>query len=73
MTISAFITGFTPPDYLIDGILQRRFIYALTGRTGEGKTSVCLRLAVHVAQGIPLGDAVVTKGRVLYLGRRKPR
>lgn len=72
MTIRSFITGFTPPDYLIDGILQRRFIYALTGRTGEGKTSVCLRLAVHVAQGIPLGDAVVTSGRVLYLAGENP-
>ena len=72
MTIRTFITGFTPPDYLIDGILQRRFIYALTGRTGEGKTSVCLRLAAHVARGIPLGDAAVTKGRVLYLAGENP-
>ena len=70
MTSAAFITGFMPPDYLIDGILQRRFIYAFTGRTGEGKTSVCLRLAVHVSGGIPLGDAAVTKGRVLYLTAR---
>jgi hypothetical protein len=72
MTITDFITGFVPPDYLIDGILQRRFIYALTGRTGEGKTSVCLRLAVHVSGGIPLGDAAVTKGRVLYLAGENP-
>jgi hypothetical protein len=26
MHSAAFVTGFTPPDYLIDGILQRRFI-----------------------------------------------
>ena len=50
MRAAAFVTGFTPPDYLIDGILQRRFIYAFTGRTGEGKTSVCLRLAAHVSE-----------------------
>ena len=72
MTSAAFITGFMPPDYLIDGILQRRFIYAFTGRTGEGKTSVCLRLAVHVSGGIPLGDAEVTRGRVLYLAGENP-
>jgi len=50
----------------------RRFIYAFTGRTGEGKTSVCLRLAAHVAQGTPLGDAAVTQGRVLYLAGENP-
>jgi hypothetical protein len=72
MSSAAFITGFMPPDYLIDGILQRRFIYAFTGRTGEGKTSVCLRLAAHVAQGTQLGDAAVTQGRVLYLAGENP-
>src|SRR5262249_38559273 len=44
-----FVRDFVPPDYLIAGILQRRFIYAITGRTGEGKTTICLRIAAHVA------------------------
>src|SRR5262249_139592 len=39
-----FITNFVPPDYLIDGLIQRRFIYSMTGPTGEGKTSVVLPL-----------------------------
>jgi RecA/RadA recombinase len=64
MSSAAFITGFTPPDYLIDGILQRRFIYAFTGRTGEGKTSVCLRLAAHVSEGKPLGEQLELTGRL---------
>ena len=34
-----FIGGFVPPDYLVDGILQRRFVYSLTGKTGSGKTA----------------------------------
>jgi Bifunctional DNA primase/polymerase, N-terminal len=39
---SAQFTGsFVPPDPLISGILQRRFIYALTGHTGRGKTAHC--------------------------------
>src|SRR5262249_48204345 len=54
------------------GILQRRFIYAITGRTGEGKTTVCLRLAAHVAEGIPLNDHGVMRGRVLYLAGENP-
>jgi AAA domain/Toprim-like len=72
MTSAAFVQGFTPPDYLIVGILQRRFIYAITGRTGEGKTAVCLRLAAHVAEGIPLNDHTVMRGRVLYLAGENP-
>jgi len=61
-----------PPDYLIDGILQRRFIYAITGRTGEGKTTVCLRIAAHVAEGLSLNGAEVSRGRVLYLAGENP-
>src|SRR5262249_19149843 len=67
-----FIRAFAPPDYLIDGMLQRRFIYSITGRTGEGKTTVCLRIAAHVAEGLVLGKAEVTPGRVLYLAGENP-
>src|SRR5262249_43589655 len=67
-----FIRAFAPPDYLIDGMLQRRFIYSITGRTGEGKTTVCLRIAAHVAEGLQLGKAEVTPGRVLYLAGENP-
>jgi hypothetical protein len=72
LTSAAFIKDFVPPDYLIEGILQRRFLYSMTGRTGEGKTSVCLRIAAHVAEGIPLTGAHVEKGRVLYLAGENP-
>jgi RecA-family ATPase len=67
-----FVRDFVPPDYLIAGILQRRFIYAMTGRTGEGKTTVCLRIAAHVAAGMPLGESMVSQGRVLYLAGENP-
>ena len=33
---------------------------------------MCLRLAAHVSEGSPLGDAAVTKGRVLYLAGENP-
>jgi hypothetical protein len=33
---------------------------------------VCLRLAAHVAEGLPLDDAEVTQGRVLYLAGENP-
>jgi hypothetical protein len=39
-----FTRNFVPPDYLIDGILQRRFCYSLTAKTGTGKTAIMLRV-----------------------------
>ncbi len=61
-----FVAGFTPPEYVIDGILQRGFLYALTGQTGSGKTAILLRWAAHVALGRPIADRAVEKGRALY-------
>jgi hypothetical protein len=67
-----FIRGFVPPDYLIDGLLQRRFIYSLTGKTGGGKTAVSLLFAAHVALGRPIGARHVEHGRVLYFAGENP-
>jgi hypothetical protein len=70
---SAQFTGsFVPPDPLISGILQRRFIYALTGHTGRGKTAIALSFAAHVALGRRLGDLDVEQGRVLILAGENP-
>jgi len=70
-----FIEGFTAPDYLIEGILQRRFIYALTGQTGHAKTAVALLIAELVAGNDPnarLGRYRASKGKVLYLVGENP-
>jgi RecA-family ATPase len=61
-----FTRGFVPPDYLIDGILQRRFCYSLTAKTGTGKTAVMLRVSAHVALGRSIGNIQVEQGKVLY-------
>lgn len=61
-----FVRGFVPPDYVVDGILQRRFIYSLTGKTSAGKTAIMLLLTAHVALGRPIGDREIEQGRVLY-------
>ena len=67
-----FVADFVPPDYLIDQLLQRRFIYSLTGRTGSGKTCVALRLAAHVALGLPFARREVEKGKVLFFAGENP-
>jgi hypothetical protein len=61
-----FVADFVAPEYLLDGILQRRFCYALTAQTGAGKTAVALRFAAHVGLGRKLGDRDVEQGHVLY-------
>jgi hypothetical protein len=70
-----FIRGFTPPDYLIEGILQRRFIYALTGQTGHAKTAVALLIASLVARSdrnTLLGLHHVDAARVVYFVGENP-
>ena len=67
LSSAQFVAGFVPPDYVIEGILQRRFLYSLTGKTGAGKTAILLLIAAHVAEARNIGDCEVEKGRVLYL------
>jgi hypothetical protein len=67
-----FVAGFTPPDYVVDGILQRRFCYTLTAKTGAGKTALALLVATHTALGRKLGDREVEQGRVLYFAGENP-
>ena len=71
-TSAEFIADFVPPDYLIDGLIQRRFLYGLTGPTNAGKTSTGLRLAAHVGTGQPLGKREVARGKVLFFAGDNP-
>jgi AAA domain/Bifunctional DNA primase/polymerase, N-terminal len=72
-TSGQFTASFVPPDPLISGILQRRFIYALTGHTGRGKTAIALLFAALVGLGQRrLGNLDVEKGRVLILAGENP-
>ena len=64
-----FIEGFVPPDYLVDGMLQRRFMYSMTGPTGHAKTAIALHICDLVAcanRNTMVGEHRVSKGRVLY-------
>ena len=71
-TSGEFVKDFVPPDYLIDGILQRRFIYSLTGQTGSGKTAVALLWAYCIATGTKIGPREVEAGRVIYFAGENP-
>jgi hypothetical protein len=67
-----FIGGFVPPEYLIDGIVQRRYFYSMTAQTGVGKTSIAMRWMAHVVTGRPIGDKEVQQGTVLYFAGENP-
>ncbi len=70
-----FVAGFVPPDYLVDQILQRRFVYALTARTGHGKTALALLIArlVSGSDARPMfGSHEVDKGTVVYFAGENP-
>jgi hypothetical protein len=70
-----FLLGFLPPDYLIDGMMQYGFIYAITGQTGHAKTAVALLIAELVASNDPnamFGGNKVEKGRVVYFAGENP-
>jgi hypothetical protein len=73
--ISEFVRGFVPPDYLLDGILQRRFIYSLTAQTGHGKTAVALLIARLIGGSdakAGLGPHPAEKGQVVYFAGENP-
>jgi hypothetical protein len=71
-TSAQFVTGFVPPDYVVVGLVQRRFLYSNTGQTGAGKTAVMLRLAASTALGMIFAGRETKKTRVLYAAAENP-
>ena len=67
LTAKQFADGFQPPAYLIDGILQRGYLCALTARTNHGKTAVAMYMAQCVARGQAMHSHPVKGGTVLVL------
>ena len=72
LTAEQFVSGFSPPAYLVDGILQRGYLYSLTARTGHGKTAIAMYAAQCVARGLPMHGRNVKPGTVLLLAGENP-
>ena len=72
LTSAEFLAGFTPPAYLIDGIIQRGYLYSLTARTHHGKTAVALYMAQAIARGVYMHGCKVLPGTVLILAGENP-
>lgn len=72
-SMAKFVEDRVPPSYLIDGILQRGFLYTVTGATGHGKTTVCLEMAQAIGTGTSFGQAeCMDKGTVAFLAGENP-
>ena len=72
MTSGEFAASYVPPDYLIEGLLQRKFFYSLTGKTGAGKTAIGLLFTALVALGRVLDGRQFEQGRVVYFAGENP-
>jgi hypothetical protein len=67
-----FAAGYTLPDWLVDGVIQRGYLYGLTARGNHGKTGAAIWLAMCVALGRPFGPHRCQRGRVLVLAGENP-
>jgi AAA domain len=72
LTGATFIASYVPPDWLIDGIIQRGRLYACTSLTGHGKTAVWSFNGCMVHAGGKIGNLEVCQGNVLYLAGENP-
>jgi len=74
LTLSSaeFVAGFVPPDYLVVGWLQRRFVYSLTAATGDGKTAIALLITLLISQGYRFSKLEFKYGYVLYFAGENP-
>jgi len=61
-----------PPVYVVEGIVQRGTLCALTAVTNHGKTAVSLALAVCVATGRKFAGKEISQGKVLILCGENP-
>lgn len=61
------------PEYLVDGLIQRRSVGTVYGPPGAGKTTFDAALAVCIATGRPFfGHPINHPGAVLYVGAEDP-
>jgi RecA-family ATPase len=72
MSFAEFLATFKTPDYIIEGIIQRGRLYALTSPTGHGKTAVMQYGGIQIAAGWNIGNIKVTQGPVIFLAGENP-
>ena len=69
---SEWLSESVPPSYVVEGIVQRGTLCALTAVTNHGKTAISLALAVCIATGRKFAGREIQQGRVLILCGENP-
>lgn len=59
-------------EWIIDGLIQRGYLYAMTSPTNHGKTAISLVLALCVASGRRFAERDVLPGKVMILCGENP-
>ncbi len=72
LSLAEFMATYEPPDYIVDGIIQRGRLYALTSPTGHGKTAVAQLLGIYIAAGRNIGAIEVIQGPIVFLAGENP-
>lgn len=62
----------TPMEWVVDGLIQRGQLYAMTAITNHGKTAIGLLLALSVAAGVQFAQRNILPGKVLILCGENP-
>lgn len=63
----------TPPEWLVEGVIERGTVTVLSGDTSAGKSSVADALSVSVLKGAPWLGCPVNRGHVLYIDEENHR
>jgi hypothetical protein len=72
VTLAEFLAAAQPPEFLIDPLLQRAFLYTLTAPTFHGKTTTLIYLALCVAIRKAFAGLDTQQGRVAYFAGENP-
>ena len=67
VAVDEFLADVEEPCWVVAGIVQRGYLYALTAPTNHGKTAVSLVMALCIAAGRPFAGCETEKGHVLIL------
>ncbi len=67
-----FVGGYRPPEWLVDDILQRGYVYALTAPTNHGKTAIITTLIISLAGKLRFAGRMVVPGNILVLAGENP-
>jgi hypothetical protein len=62
----------TPMEWVVDGIIQRGCLYAMTAVTNHGKTAIGLLMAMCVAAGRQFAGRNIAPGKVMILCGENP-